>query len=119
MSERRKSRSGLRGSFRWPKRPKKPSPVEIVSLTYICDNLESLVLIDVDNKLRDKYFKPLFIFLQKHPDEGENNSITTFSSYDNNTLNKMSDEEIDDKFKELLERKGMVSNELYCMCQSD
>ena len=31
----------------------------------------------------------------------------------------MSDEEIDDKFKELLERKGMVSNELYCMCQSD
>ena len=45
MSETRKSRSGLRGSFRWPKRPKKPPVEEIVSLTYICDNLESKVLL--------------------------------------------------------------------------
>ena len=43
MSESKKSRSGLRGSFRWPKRPKKRPNVEIVSLTYICDIRESKV----------------------------------------------------------------------------
>ena len=44
MSESKKSRSGLRGSFRWPKKPKKRPNVEIVSLTYICDIRESKVL---------------------------------------------------------------------------
>ena len=31
----------------------------------------------------------------------------------------MSDEDIDEKFKKLLMKKGMVSNELYCIHQSN
>ena len=57
------------------------------------------------------------MFLQKHPVEGANDSITPFSNYDNNTLKRMSDEEIDEKFKELLERKGIVSNEFIAYVQ--